>query len=407
MSRRLALFTLLLATQSSVAALSPRISSASDDLSLCFGQVPTIVGNPGEIVRGTDGPDVVLSNGARHVDTRRGDDLICVSGIYSGEDFDEYHDGPRFQTGAGRDRIDTSSTNADVKALYLYVLPGRGSDQVIGGPSHREEVVAGTEDVVDLGGGTDTLHLYLHDAAGGIFKGGVGATLAFHIAQTDQHSWKADNRSGRITRQAQRFADFVGFSRFELHVRGNFSFAGSDADETLSMHFNRRWTGSSGASDIRVHMESGDDRVFFSGSAPGSWFDGGNGVDRFVYDAGQMFRHTSVIFNMTSGRLKDTWPTGQATTRRVTHFEAAVLSNGQHATAGPITVKGTSAANWIKVRGPGSSTIYGKAGDDDMRGGTGDSVLVGGDGLDVAYGEWGIDICEAEIQHSCESDRRT
>ena len=71
---------------------------------------------------------------------------------------------------------------------------------MIGGPSLREEVLAGTEDVVDLGGGKDTLYLNLHDAAGGIFKGAAGATLAFRIEHTDQHSWKADNRSGRITR---------------------------------------------------------------------------------------------------------------------------------------------------------------------------------------------------------------
>ena len=108
---------------------------------------------------------------------------------------------------------------------------------------------------------------------------------------------------------------------------------------------------------------------------------------------------------MTSGRLRDTWPNGQATTRRATHFEDAVLSNGQYATAGPITIKGTSAANWLKVWGPGSSTIYGKAGDDEMLGGSGDSVLVGGNGQDVAYGEWGVDTCKAEIRHGCESDR--
>ena len=172
MSRRLALLALLLASSSSGAVLSPQpTSSAVNESELCFGQVPTIVGTPGENLEGTDGPDVVLSNGAPYVDTLGGDDLVCVTGTYAGEDFDEYHDGPRFRTRGGRDRIDTSSIETDVESLYLYVLPGRGSDEVIGGPSLREEVVAGTEDVVDLGGGTDTLYLNLHDAAGGIVQG--------------------------------------------------------------------------------------------------------------------------------------------------------------------------------------------------------------------------------------------
>ena len=52
------------------------------------------------------------------------------------------------------------------------------------------------------------------------------------------------------------------------------------------MHFNREWTPSTGAIDIELQMNGGDDRVFFSGSAPGALFDGGDGVDRFIYDAG-------------------------------------------------------------------------------------------------------------------------
>ena len=69
------------------------------------------------------------------------------------------------------------------------------------------------------------------------------------------------------------------------------------------MHFNRNWAPATGAIDIQLHMNAGNDQVTFSGSAPGAWFDGGDGIDRFIYDAGQRFRHTSVVFNMTSGRL--------------------------------------------------------------------------------------------------------
>ena len=107
--------------------LSPRPTfiGLSDESQSCFGRVPTIVGTPGQNLEGTDGPDVVLSNGAANVDTLGGDDLVCVSGTYAGADFDEYHAGPGFRTRGGRDRIDTSSIETDVESLYLYVIPGQ------------------------------------------------------------------------------------------------------------------------------------------------------------------------------------------------------------------------------------------------------------------------------------------
>ena len=74
------------ATESSV--------GASGVAELCFGQVPTIVGAVGEDITGTDGPDVVLSNGgAYQIDTGKGADLVCVVGVPADRSHGLHHDG--------------------------------------------------------------------------------------------------------------------------------------------------------------------------------------------------------------------------------------------------------------------------------------------------------------------------
>ena len=72
-----AFFSLLLMTVMSPVA--PQMSgsmAAGRSAELCFGQVPTIVGVPGEEVIGTEGSDVVVTNGAFNARTLSGDDLV-------------------------------------------------------------------------------------------------------------------------------------------------------------------------------------------------------------------------------------------------------------------------------------------------------------------------------------------
>jgi hypothetical protein len=399
MPGRYAVFALSLAMVTAPSVLlTPPAVAAPNAVELCFGQLPTIVGTPGEQVIGTDGPDIVVSNSARYVDTLGGDDLVCVTGKYASADFDEYHDGPVFATRGGHDRIDTSKIEADSDYLYLYVSPGRGPDEVIGGPTVREQVFSGVEDTVDLGPGEDTLFLRLR-ASGGLFTGGVGDTLVFRLPHTAKHSWRADNGSGLITRDGEQMASFTGFSRFSAHAQGNFVFVGSDDRELFEMRVNRAWAPLETA--VKVRMGGGNDRVNFSGAAQGARFDGGDGVDMFDYSAGFYAQNKSVVFNMTSGLLKDSWPNGQTTTRRAISFENAVVSNGQLPNPGPTTLKGTSGPNWLKVWGPGSSTIYGKAGDDEMIGWGGSGALFGGRGHDIAQGGDGVTQCQAEVTLDC------
>lgn len=84
MARHVLLVPLLLLTASSSALIPSSPTSARAAEQLCLGQVPTIVGAPDEfVVEGTDGPDVIITDGALEVDALGGDDLVCVTGITS------------------------------------------------------------------------------------------------------------------------------------------------------------------------------------------------------------------------------------------------------------------------------------------------------------------------------------
>ena len=54
------------------------------------GQAATIVGTPGTDIRATNGPDVIVTNGAPSTDARDGDELICVTGYTGKDDADVY-----------------------------------------------------------------------------------------------------------------------------------------------------------------------------------------------------------------------------------------------------------------------------------------------------------------------------
>ncbi len=95
-----------------IAALPATPSSAVSNAStrgqqdLCFGQVLTIVGTPdGPHVTGTEGVDVVVTNGAYGADLLGGDDLLCITGEPNYV-LDDYP--PKYFTGEGNDRIDAS-----------------------------------------------------------------------------------------------------------------------------------------------------------------------------------------------------------------------------------------------------------------------------------------------------------
>lgn len=422
MPRRPLLFAIVLATVSASSVLPTTTSVATTGTELCFGQVPTIVGTPGSFgdspIAGTVGVDVVVTNGAYGVDLLGGDDLLCITGAPLSI-YDEHP--PYFNAGDGNDRIDSSQHDAALGTALISA--GAGADEVIGGPLSEFVSAADTSpsdpdaDVIDLAGGGDGASVGTNDVvrmdsgqvaletglAGGVVEVGPGwGSLSVRIHHHGEQAWKVDNRVGRLTRDGQLVTAFTGYFRvFTARARGDFVFIGSDDDEVLTMNANSGWTPLDTA--VKVRMQGGNDRVnLWRSGGQGARFDGGDGVDRFDYSPNFYAQNKSVVFNMTSGLLKDTWPDGQTTTRRAMYFEKAMVgSNGQWPNPGPITLKGTSGPNWLKLWGPGSTTIYGKAGDDEMIGWGKDGALIGGRGHDSAQGGYGVTRCDAEVTLDC------
>jgi hypothetical protein len=254
----------------------------------CFGQAPTIVGGSSIELEGTDGPDVVLTNGAGLVRTYGGDDLVCITGSYAPTSNDD--EGRVFLTGTGNDRIDSSLAHVSDPYLPLIIDPGPDADEVIGGPARedvraqergakssrrdvintaggRDDVYTRGDDVVLLGPGQDKLLLY-DDVRGGFYDGGeAGDTLVANLTQGEKASWTIDNRSGMIVGRAGHEATLSGFSIFEVGVRGDLTFLGSDARETFATTvFNPHgfWI-PRGA--VRIQMGGGDDSIKFYGGA--------------------------------------------------------------------------------------------------------------------------------------------
>lgn len=136
----------------------------------CRGQSATHVGTLGEDLTTSPGADVVVTNGARRVETRDGDDVICVT-----------RDAPHRVTvvpGAGDDLVDSTRYDGWGLRTYLGVLHETGSsgdDTYVGGDApDRVLVFSGTAEdhkVVSGEGDEDVLKI------GSPYAGTVAADL--------------------------------------------------------------------------------------------------------------------------------------------------------------------------------------------------------------------------------------
>jgi hypothetical protein len=93
--------------------------------STCLGRAATIVGGPGQWLQGTDGPDVIVTNGSPSFDAGGGDDLVCLG-----------QEAITGNTGVGRDRVVVDAGDAPVQFILRL---GRGDDTVIELSPHTAE----------------------------------------------------------------------------------------------------------------------------------------------------------------------------------------------------------------------------------------------------------------------------
>jgi Ca2+-binding RTX toxin-like protein len=422
--------------------LTPAVATAAGET--CQGQPATVVGAPATFVlTGTEGPDVIVTNGSMQVDALGGDDLVCVTVR-----------GAQVQAGDGDDVVDTAAVTQLPTSAYL----GAGSDRFIGGPE-RDIVYAGASapgslemadterDVIDTGPatsspfdqdrvttgqrGSENVDEIRTDrgsvswagfpAAGTVLDGGTGSTLGLRPAEGEFVT--LDNRAQVLTVDQQaplRFTGFTGFAVVAETGPRSFDFRGSSRDETLSLEL---W-------DARVHdvrMGGGDDTLRYQ--APGldglpgaTSHRGGGGRDHLELTLPD---EVAVDLDLSRGRLATGRRDGRAA--RATGFEDATVM------ARNVALRGTASRNKLSVYACRSTVegragrdklstfdevmdeslrcrrprtrMFGGPGNDVMLGTRGPDVLLGGPGRDRADGAKGRDVCRAEVRKRCEVRR--
>ena len=426
--------TLTAASLLSLAMLAPTpVANAAGET--CRGEAATIVGSPGDPallgsdgITGTEGRDVVVTNGAVQVTTLGGDDVVCVTagGSSSGKQVS-------IDAGAGSDIVDGTTAHDWFAAVDLGEgadrfeggnagnFVGRGYPNSSGSPDTEKDVILGGEgtdavhsgdrehpnpDVIDLGGGDDTLS-YQGVTAGGSIDGGPGVDYFLPTPPPDISSGDTviDNAIGRLKIGRQVVATWSGMETFFIETTGgdDLTFVGTRADETVHAAVSGR---------VRATFGAGDDsfRAFQAPPRAGSVIDGGDGRDLF-YVASES---GLLDLDLRAGKL-----VVDATSRYVTSatdfedaslFARRVILGGTgsgnvllfgacdakvHGRGGADTIA-RSNNNATSIRCPRSPKAHlsGGSGNDDIEGTFGHDLLLGGSGSDELGGQNGRDVLQ-------------
>ncbi|MGA8257266.1 MAG: calcium-binding protein, partial [Nocardioides sp.] len=259
---------------------SPAQSAAAADAT-CAGQEATLVGDgtwDHEII-GTDGVDVIVSNGARLVDAAGGDDVVCLTGASS------IRFSVRVVDGAGDDLIrnETAFEPGDRDGINdaVSVILTDGDDTYVGGAGPERVSAAGGADDITTAGGSDyvsagsaSTSLSEDPFDGRVDLGAEGGTLAVgprvdpstimlggtgpsklivsdSVAGTT--GWVVDAPLGLITLEEETRFQFTDFTEFVLLGKRVERFVGTPEADLLS------------AADLVLGIfGDGDDQVFAS-----------------------------------------------------------------------------------------------------------------------------------------------
>ena len=332
----------------------------------CQGVPATIVGAPGQrILEGTEGSDVIISNGADGVRAFGGDDRLCLTEAPRDGSF-------YFEAGDGDDRVILDSTTES--AVVGELGPGddyyRGGDDVeqisAGGSGDSDDdgsdtiVTAGgrdfvevgepasaTHDVVRLGGGRDELFVNGTPGPGHRFTGGVGRDwIGMTLAPAGR--WVIDNRRQEARLNGAARVTWTSFERFSMSgPRSNtYRFRGSKADERVEI--NHLLSASMGAGNDTV--------VSYPGGTPGvARYRGGTGVDTLT----AWVWSGAIRGHVPTGRI-DVARGGPGPERTFAAFEAVKLGGTR------VTLIGGPRADRLHAYGC-VVTVEGRSGDDVLR----------------------------------------
>lgn len=408
----------------------------------CQGRTATIVGAHGEPLRGTEGADVVVTNGAPKVEVLAGDDLVCVTGRQR----DTYID-----AGAGADVVDASADPTGARAVLgpgadRYIgssgpdiveagtaLPDRAdldADEISTGPHGAEPDVVATgqagspnSDTVVMGSGR--LEWYGLATPATSVDGGVATELQL-LADRPQNV-TIDAVAGTAVVDSDHDLTFRNVVRFRLvtpsRAPRQLTYTGRPYLDELTLV-----TGLF-PPDARhsVSMGRGNDRLSLEAYGPipaGVRYDSGQGRHDTIDLT--MTEERNVTVDLGRGRLEVTRGsrTGVA---RISGFEdadvrardAAVVGSSDRnilrAHACRVRMGGGAGQDQLTWMGQGSgeellclgrrARLVGGGGRDFLTGSPGADVLDGGPGADTARGRAGRDVCRAETVRSCEVRR--
>lgn len=404
----------------------------------CRGQAATHVGAPGVVLTGTEGPDVVVTNGSESVDALGGDDLVCITGagspvVHAGGgndvvDATAHAGGATTVLGAGDDTYDGSAAQETVTA-GAAPSDDTGRDVIRTGPRGLVRDVVhsgqpGQPNSDDVRGGHLDLEWHGSATGAGVLDGGADSLL-----RVQPESWGmslyTDPRGVLASTGWQTDQAITGFTDFEVTSHPgltHFTFRGSRLDESLFFDGLRRTT------LFQVSMSGGDDDltvVSDEKTKDNASMSGGRGSDHIRLG---MARVRDVDLDLRKGRLSTGRGKGEATIAARGFEHATVVAtdvellgtagrNDLAVNACRATVQGLGAGDDISaidasadletvscgskprmrfLGGPGKDTLVGSNGPD---------LLVGGAGRDLADGRGGRDTCQAEKRTSCEVRR--
>ena len=431
---------LVLAAAALIAPAAPAAAAPT-----CDGKTATIVGKQDALVGGTEDADVIVSNGARWVYGRGGDDRICMTGSPSaarmvvfadagddrvfirtavrrhvtanlGDGSDLYIGGPgKDDVHAGEPRTSTNAGGGPKDADLDRIATGPGADHVTVG-----QVDLLTRDVVRLGRHSDRLTVIGLAAAGHVFAGNDGRDT---LRQTWELAYEAipdqplelDNTNEVATIEDQVVLRWESFQNFEVdyHPAG-VHFRGSSRPESIDS-FNLE-----GAS-----MGGNDDMMRLTNTRPIlNVLSGGRGRDRITsYGSTEGY----ATGDLTTGRIDHaSMPDERPEVRFAGIEDLQILGDAVRLVGndGPNQLDGYGCSVTI-VGGGGNDTLLstrhrsydfgtstycgrlsmlGGDGDDRLAGGAGADELYGGRGTDTADGQAGSDLCRAETRRNCERD---
>ena len=400
----------------------------------CQGQVATITG-PNDaygFLTGTDGDDVIVTDGVDYVDALGGNDLICITGG-SVVDLD---------AGAGNDSVDATLFGG-------FTDLGPGSDRYVGS-ADRDQVAAGSgayrqdaeRDVIDTGPrgdyqdyvwsghegdansddvrmGWGSLYWSGHATAASVVEGGADSWLLY---SPEAGTVRIDNSDGTLEAGRQPVLRVPGFVRYYIGYEPGLDhviFRGSSRDEVVSVGYGRTLVRST------IDLRGGDDELVVNArdERKGSSYEAGRGQDFLNLSSGT----DDLDLDLRRGRLS-TGKGKKEITLKATGFEDVQLK------ARDIELVGTDGPNDIElhgcrlavnarggkddvstfVQGPDAGPIIcrerrmtadGGRGNDTLEGTSGRDVLIGGPGRDTADGRERRDTCRAESRTSCEVRR--